>query len=275
MKNVGIIVKDSPDAKRSAKKISTALRKHGARPLHDPGQFANAELLIAVGGDGTLLHAARVAGPLGLPLLGINLGRLGFLSEVDLDSALRSLPRILKGHYQEDRRMMIEARVVRKKRTIAHSLALNDFVLGKTGIARLIHVECFTRNSLIASYEADGLIISTPTGSTAHALSAGGPLLYPHLEVVSLTAIAPHTVGSRPIVLGPDANGEPLELRIVLAETPAGLQCLLTTDGQNTVPLKKGDEIWISQSSHQTNFVRLKPYDFMRVVRKKLGWGRS
>lgn len=275
MENVGFIVKESPEAKRSAKRVAVTLRKYGAKPLFDPKKFAAAELLIAVGGDGTLLNAARIAGPHGLPLLGINLGRLGFLSEVDLEAALRALPKILKGQYVEDRRMMIEARVVRKKKTIAQTLALNDFVLGKTGIARLIHVECFTRNSLIATYEADGLIISTPTGSTAHSLSAGGPLLYPHLEVVSLTAIAPHTVGSRPIVLGPDATNEPLELRIVLSETPAGLQCLLTTDGQNTVPLKKGDEIWITESPHQTIFVRLKPYDFMRVVRQKLGWGRG
>ena len=229
--------------------------------------FKKASFLLAVGGDGTMLRSARLFSSLGLPILGINLGRRGFLTEVGIEEALKVIPKIIAGNYYLDERMMLDVKVKRDKKTIGSSLALNDAVIGKNGIARLIRLEAWHDGNLITTYGSDGLIVSTPTGSTGHNLSAGGPILDSSLSSIILTAICSTSISNRSIVIGSKGT-----LMIKVVSVPKGMDGTLTLDGQTVIKLSPGDEVLITRAGSMTKFVRLKDHNFFSVLKGKLGW---
>ncbi|MFA5097373.1 MAG: NAD(+)/NADH kinase [Candidatus Margulisiibacteriota bacterium] len=258
-----------------------AIRKHTILVLKDQAgllkgvpaspriisSFKKASFLLAVGGDGTMLRSARLFSSLDLPILGINLGRRGFLTEVGIEEVLEVLPKIIAGGYFLDRRMMLDVKVKREKKTISSSLALNDAVIGKNGIARLIRLEAWHNGNLVTTYGSDGLIVSTPTGSTGHNLSAGGPILDSSLKSLILTAICSTSISNRSIVI--DSKGA---LKIKVVSVPKGMDGTLTLDGQTVIKLGTGDEVLITRADSMTKFVRLKHRNFFSVLKGKLGW---
>lgn len=225
-----------------------------------------AECLIVLGGDGTLLNHARRAAPAGIPLLGINTGRIGFLTEVEAPELSFALEKLFHDEYYIDRRMMLEARVYRQGRLVEHSIALNDAVITKGSFARLIFLETFVDEEYVTTYPADGLIIATPTGSTAYSLSAGGPLVSPELELMLVTPICPHSLWVRPLVIGADR-----EVKINVHSQKE--EVMLTMDGQYGFRLEQNDTVTVSRAACQAKFIRLKNRSFFSLLRKKLSEG--
>ena len=230
--------------------------------------FEKAAFIVSIGGDGTMLRCARMFSHLDLPILGINLGRRGFLTEIKISEFKKALAMLFKGKYGVDSRMMLDIEVKRGNRIIASSSALNDMVIGKNGIARIIRLNAFVGGKMMTSYAGDGLIISTPTGSTGHNLAANGPIIDPVLSVFVLTAICPLSITNRPVVVDGDEV-----LKITVEDTPRGIEAMLTVDGQSTIPLKKGDEITVKKAPYNTRFIRTGKYNFFSVLKAKLGWG--
>ncbi|MFQ5514626.1 MAG: NAD(+)/NADH kinase [Myxococcota bacterium] len=224
------------------------------------------DLLVVLGGDGTVLAAARAIGERDVAILGINLGQLGFLADIardDLESALAS---VLSGRYCIQERARLQVTHDRVAGGCERDLVLNDAVITKgSALARLIELEARVDERLIASYRSDGLILSTPTGSTAYNLSAGGPLVDPRLPALILSPICPHTLTQRPLVL-PDSLR--VEVRLHSRE-----DATLTLDGQIGVPLRCGDRLQVTRSAHPLRFVTLSPHDPFATLRGKLGWG--
>jgi NAD+ kinase len=225
-----------------------------------------AECLIVLGGDGTLLNHARRAAPAGIPLLGINTGRIGFLTEVEAPELSFALEKLFHDEYYIDRRMMLEARVYRQGRLVEHSIALNDAVITKGSFARLIFLETFVDEEYVTTYPADGLIIATPTGSTAYSLSAGGPLVSPELELMLVTPICPHSLWVRPLVIGADR-----EVKINVHSQKE--EVMLTMDGQYGFRLEQNDTVTVSRAGCKAKNIRLKNRSFFSLLRKKLSEG--
>jgi NAD+ kinase len=211
------------------------------------------------------LSVARLVGSLGVPILGVNLGSLGFITELNRDELEDNIDMIFNDDCCFEERIMLLADVFRQgKRMIRHN-ALNDVVLNKSALARMFEFDMSIDRQYVSTFRADGLIVSTPTGSTAHSLSAGGPILYPTLESFLLTLICPHTLTSRPIVL-PD--GFTLEVKII-----NGDDVNLTLDGQAGYPLKVKDRIRIKKADYKTKFIVLHDRDYFQILRTKLKWG--
>jgi NAD+ kinase len=240
----------------------------GAHPA-EPAQLGReADLIVVLGGDGTFLGAARMMGERETPILGINLGGLGFLTEITTDEARDALSRVIEGDYEVDRRITLEAAVVRGPKSGGQEenfRALNDVVIVKRAFGRMLDVNVVADHKPFCSYRADGLIIATPTGSTAHALSAGGPIVFPSLRVVVLAAICPHTLSNRPVVL-PDSFE--LEMRIKTDDHGA----LLTCDGQESAHLDQTDVVRIKRGKHIVTMVR-SAHPYFEIWRDKLRWG--
>jgi NAD+ kinase len=226
----------------------------------------NLDCIIALGGDGTLLSTARAASQTGIPLLGVNLGHLGFLTEIELPDLYPSLEKLVAGEYRVEERMMLEARVNRRGKVAADFLGLNDAVVTKGPLSRIIKLDTFVGDEFIGTYPADGIIVSTPTGSTAYSLSAGGPIVTPELQLIMLTPICPHTLSSRPMVVSSEAV-----VRIVLKSEQA--QGMLTIDGQAGFLLARDDEIVVRKAAHPARLIRLKGRSFFEVLREKLREG--
>lgn len=224
------------------------------------------EVLVVLGGDGTLLRSARKAAPRGIPLLGVNLGHLGFLTEVDLPELFPSLERLLSGKYTIEERMMLEARVIRGGSVVEQIIGLNDAVITKGAFARLIFLETYVNDDFVTTYPADGLIVATPTGSTAYSLSAGGPLVTPELDLMVVTPICPHSLWARPLVI--DAGSA---VRVVVRSEKG--EVMLTVDGQQGYRLRLGDTVSICRSAHRARLIRLKKRSFFYLLRQKLGEG--
>ncbi|MGQ9824438.1 MAG: NAD(+)/NADH kinase, partial [Desulfotomaculales bacterium] len=223
-----------------------------------------ADCLVVVGGDGTLLGSARKAAPQGIPILGVNIGRIGFLTEIDAPDLFSALDRLLAGEYRIDARMMLEARVYRQGKCIEQSIALNDAVVTKGAFARLIFLETFVGDEYVATYPADGLIVATPTGSTAYSLSAGGPLVSPEVDLMLVTPICPHSLWARPLVIKADRK-----VRINVNSQKE--EVMLTMDGQHGFRLEERDVVVVTRSSFQARFIRIKNKSFYYLLRKKLG----
>jgi len=240
----------------------------GARPA-EPAQLGrDADLVVVLGGDGTFLGAARMMGERETPILGINLGGLGFLTEITIDEARNALSRVIDGDYEVDRRITLEAVVARARENGGqkeHFRALNDVVIVKRAFGRMLDVTVAADHKPFCAYRADGLIVATPTGSTAHALSAGGPIVFPSLRVVVLAAICPHTLSHRPVVL-PDSFE--LEMRVESDDHGA----LLTCDGQESAHLDQTDIIYIRRGKHVVALVR-SAHPYFEIWRDKLRWG--
>lgn len=240
----------------------------GARTV-EPAELArHADLLVVLGGDGTLLGVARLVGERETPILGINLGGLGFLTEITTDEAQNTLARIVAGDYEVDRRITLEAIVERESerdRPVEHFRALNDVVIVKRALGRMLDLHVVADHKPFCSYRADGLIVATPTGSTAYALSAGGPIVFPNLRVIVLAPICPHTLSNRPVVL-PDSFE--LELRVKSDDHGATLTC----DGQESARLGPTDVIRIRRGKHAVALIR-SAHPYFEIWRDKLHWG--
>ncbi len=227
---------------------------------------AAVDLLIVLGGDGTLLSVGRLVINRNIPILGVNLGTLGFLAEVSIREMYPALERILRGEYAIDHRMMLKARVYRQGSCIGDYRVLNDVVVNKGALARIISLEVVVDGSYLTTFQADGLILSTPTGSTAYSLSAGGPIIYPSLSSILLTPICPHTLTNRPIILPVNSI-----LEITLKNDQRDV--LLTLDGQVGSSFLKDDVAVIQQSEYTVPFIKSPFKDYFEVLRTKLKWG--
>ena len=238
----------------------------GGRVADKATMVRTADLVVVLGGDGTLLSVARLAGPREVRILGINLGGLGFLTEVSTEQAPAALDRVFAGDYQLDRRTTLAVRVLRAGREAAASQVLNDAVINKSALARIIDLHTTVDGEYLCVYKADGLIVATPTGSTAYSLSAGGPLVGPGVAVMLLAPICPHQLTLRPLVLA-DTSLVRVQLQAPDQEV------FLTLDGQEGIPLVDGDTIEVARSPHTVALVRTVPRTILGVLRDKLHWG--
>jgi NAD+ kinase len=224
------------------------------------------EMVIVLGGDGTMLGAARLVSEKGIPILGINLGGLGFITEVHKEEIYEALESILNDECPTEERMMLTAELVRRGKSQGKHSALNDIVVNKGALATMLDLECRVNDVYVTHFKTDGLIVSTPTGSTAYSLSSGGPILYPTLNNIVLTPICPHTLTNRPIVLPDD-----VEVSIMLQS--ASESVLLTYDGQVAEQVLEGDEVIVKKSPHVTKLLMPCGRDHFQVLRTKLKWG--
>ena len=281
--SVTVIAKrGAKDARAAAHRCARFLEERGVAVTFDPetarslgrrrdaripgGAKAPSDLYVVIGGDGTLLMAARSLAARPRPILGINLGGLGFLTETGPDEMEEALAGILAGRYALDRRIGLEVSVVRGGRTIMRQVTLNDAVINKGALARIIELRLSIDRDPVTTYKSDGLIISTPTGSTAYSLSAGGPIVHPHLKAFVITPICPHTLSMRPLVV-PDGSIADVSLRTGDSEV------YLTLDGQVGRPLKLKDRVRVRRSPGPVLMVRSPRKSYFEVLRRKLHWG--
>jgi len=225
-----------------------------------------ADCLVVLGGDGTLLNTARVFAPAGIPILGVNLGKLGFLTEIEIPELFWGLSRFLSGQYRLDERMMLKAKVFRGGRFVEEFLALNEAVITKGVLARMIRLSVYIDETYVDTYLADGLILATPTGSTAYSLSAGGPLVTPNINTLVMTPICPHTLYMRSLLL-------PEEGKVKVFVEADHNETMLTIDGQYGYTLQAEDEIVVTKADCATKLVRLSNRNFYEVLHQKLKGG--
>lgn len=225
------------------------------------------DLAVVVGGDGTLLTAARSLTDAGVPIMGVNLGRLGFLVDISPDTVIERLDDVLEGRYTEEQRFLVQAEVVRNDRVIQTSVAFNDVVMRIKNVVRMIEFETWIDGTFVNIQRADGVVVSTPTGSTAYALSGGGPILHPALEALLLLPICPHTLSSRPIVVD---SGSRIEIGICAGVREIGQ---VVSDGQNNIDVAAGDILRIQRKDHRIRLLHPVDYDYYSILREKLRWG--
>ncbi len=270
--------KDKPEAAELAARIRerySSLEVLGDRLLahtlgwarvDDRELAARAELVVVLGGDGTLIHAARLLDGRPTPLLGINLGSLGFMTEIPVEELFPTLDEVLAGRFKVDSRMKLSCRLVREGRVMVEDEILNDVVINKGALARIADHEVSVDGVPIATYKADGVILATPTGSTAYSLSAGGPIVHPSVDCTVLTPICSHALTHRPIVVPADRTIR-ISLRTETADT------FLTLDGQTGHSLQCGDSIEVVRSPNRVNLVRNTRVGYFSILRQKLHWG--
>lgn len=227
-----------------------------------------AEMVISLGGDGTLLAAARFFETKEIPILGINLGRLGFLTEFSYDQAIQDMGKILDGKFNTSKRMRLQATLKRKKSTENFTI-LNDAVIAKGGKSRTIEVNIKVNGEYMSRYHADGVIFSTPTGSTAYNLSSDGPIIYPTSEAMIVNPICPHTIAIRPVILPED---DEIECEILNADIYMHEEVYLTLDGQVPVLLEMGDKVIVKKSIYPVYIISNENHSFYTILRSKLGW---
>jgi NAD+ kinase len=270
--------KDKPEAAEFAARIRerySSLEVLGDRLLahtlgwarvDDRDLAARAELVVVLGGDGTLIHAARLLDGRPTPLLGINLGSLGFMTEIPVEELFPTMDEVLAGRFKVDSRMKLSCRLIREGRVIVEDEILNDVVINKGALARIADHEVSVDGVPIATYKADGVILATPTGSTAYSLSAGGPIVHPSVDCTVLTPICSHALTHRPIVVPADRTIR-ISLRTETADT------FLTLDGQTGHSLQCGDSIEVVRSPNRVNLVRNTRVGYFSILRQKLHWG--
>lgn len=241
----------------------------GVRRVPERDLVDTAELVIAVGGDGTLLYAARLLGDADVPLLGINRGRLGFLADISATEMLERLDDVLDGRYQRDVRRTITARLVTPGQPDRVEVALNDVVLQKRGTGRMLDFESAIDGLFVNAHGGDGLVVATATGSTAYALSCGGPILTPDIDAIVIAPISPHTLSDRPLVIGGSSH---VEVRLV-AHAP--VQAEVTCDGVVLGDLSADGRLHIEPSARRVTLLHPEGYNYFRILRSKLHWGRG
>ncbi len=225
------------------------------------------DLGIVIGGDGTMLHVARALAQRAVPVVGVNMGRLGFLTDISLNEMYEDIGRILDGEYKTEQRMMIRIDVTRGDEGLFSANAFNDMVIGKGELERLIEVKTFVDGEFVTSVRADGIIVTTPTGSTAYALSAGGPILHPQLEAITVVPICPHTLSHRPIALRDSSVIDFTLIDICSRYTHVSL------DGQIVYHLDGDEKIRVRRADEMVTLVRTLEHDHYTALRSKLGWG--
>jgi NAD+ kinase len=231
-----------------------------------PELASKSDLLVVLGGDGTMLNAARLVEENGVPILGVNMGGLGFLTESTIDELYPTLERVFANEYYLEERMMLRARIHRHGEHVAHSTVLNDIVVSKGTLSRMVEIQISVDGRLVTSLRGDGLIVSTPTGSTAYSLSAGGPITHPSVEGLLLTPICPHTLTHRPLLIP-----SKVDLEVTLTSRDEG--AMATFDGQVGIAMSQGDTVMIRESEHRTRLVRFHDRTYYDVLRMKLKWG--
>lgn len=242
-----------------------AIEGYPVRPLCEIGALA--ELVIVMGGDGTMLSIARNLVDFHVPIIGVNQGHLGFLADVSLDTMFATLDEMLSGDYVAEDRILLEASVERADDVLMATYAFNDVVVSKSTTGRLIEFEVYIDNQFVYSQRADGLVVSTPTGSTAYALSAGGPILHPTLEAVAMVPICPHTLSARPIAVNSRAE---IEINLIQA-TDARVHF----DGQRHADLLIGDRVVIRRARHSVRLLHPAGHNYYDTLRQKLHWGEK
>ena len=242
--------------------LSTGITEHGALEPAELGR--RCDLAVVLGGDGTMLGIARQLARFGLPLVGINQGRLGFITDVSVGQFAEVLAPMIGGDYEVEHRSMLEGFVSRDGETIFEAVALNDVVVSRSHTASMVELKIDIGDEFMANFRADGLILASPTGSTAYALSAGGPILHPSIAGWVMAPIAPHTLSNRPIVL-PDISD-------VTIEIVAGREVSVNFDMQSLTSLLPGDRIVVRRSQHQVHFLHPRGWSYYATLRKKLHW---
>ncbi len=281
-KSIGILTKPKfPEVKATLQTVVRWLRDRNIRAILDTTsagllgeqggiqktQLAQeADVLLVLGGDGTMLNAARLAGERGIPILGVNMGGLGFLTEVRLEHLYPSLERVFANDYVIDERLMLKTHVHRHGETVAKGVVLNDVVVSKGTLARMIELRIDIQGQFVTNLRGDGLIVSSPTGSTAYSLSAGGPIVNPSVPSLMLTPICPHTLTHRPLIVPANA-----EIDITLTSKDDGATA--TLDGQVGVAISHGDTIEVKVSEQRTKLIRFPETRYYEVLREKLHWG--
>jgi NAD+ kinase len=260
----GLVLVGGPEIERERIEHETGCAVEGVELA---GLAASVDLLLVLGGDGTMISAARLVGARHVPVLGINYGNLGYLAEFRMEEMFPALEYILAGDYRLEHREMLAVELFRGEERLMRSRVLNDVVINKSALARIIEIEAYLNGQFVNSFRADGLIVSTPTGSTAYNLSAGGPVIYPSMNAVVITPICPFTLSNRPIVVPNDAL---IELRL---QTPDE-EVVLTLDGQVGRPLMAGDRVLIGKSETTFDIVTPTNRNYFDVLRDKLRWGR-
>jgi len=284
MKRIGIIVKpESPDAQALLRELAPWLRAQGKEPMLDPpaaalaGETASyptkdlatlADMLVVLGGDGTMLAAARLVEGRPIPILGVNAGGLGFLTAVTREEAFTALERVFSKSFSEEERLMLRARVIRRGEEAMGASALNDAVISKGALSHMVQMEISINGQFVTRLRGDGLIVSTPTGSTAYSMAAGGPILNPSVHALILTPICPHTLTNRPIVVPQDVC-----LEVVLVSKDQG--AAVTFDGQVGMALQPGDTVEIRASNNKTRLIRFPDRSYYEMLSQKLKWGES
>lgn len=289
IKRVGIVLKPhQPDAFKTMCELARWLAERGIALLGGPEiertgieqqtgctveevepekLAANVDLVLVLGGDGTMIAAARLMGDAEVPVLGVNYGGLGYLAEFRIEELYTALESILSGNYRLDKRVMLAIELLRGDEHVIRNRVLNDVVINKSALARIIEIEAYLNQQFVNSFRADGLIVSTPTGSTAYNLSAGGPVIYPSMNAVVITPICPFTLSNRPIVVPDNAV---IELCLKTEQQDVAL----TLDGQVGFPLKVEDRVVIRKSQTTFNLVQPMNRNYFDVLRDKLRWGR-
>ncbi|MGH9832904.1 MAG: NAD(+)/NADH kinase [Blastocatellia bacterium] len=224
------------------------------------------DLIVVLGGDGTMLGAARLVGARQIPVLGVNFGWLGYLTEFTLEEMFPALEDVRAGNFFVEPRMMIDVELKRGDEIVAAHRALNDAVVNKAAPARMIELECYINGMFVNGFRADGMIVATPTGSTAYSLSAGGPIVHPSMSAILLTPICPHMLSNRPVIV-------PGESVVELIFKRAEEELMLTIDGQSSISLLPDDRITLRRSSTKFNLVRPTNRNYFEVLRTKLKWG--
>ena len=285
MKTVAIMSKPSqPELERVAPEVVDWLQRHAYEVLIDQetgsylpshAAFPRAELaarkpefVLVLGGDGTLLAAARALAEAKIPVLGVNLGTLGFLTEVSLSELYPTLEALVEKRCAVEVRSMLHCHLMRSGKRIAHFDALNDAVIHKAAMARILEVEIQVDDRFVANYRADGLIVATPTGSTAYSLAAGGPVVSPEVSALIITPISPHMLTHRPVVVKDSRT-----VKIVVISTAE--EAFLTVDGQVGIPVVEGDHITCKKSAREVRLLRHADRTFFDVLRMKLKWGEG
>ncbi len=248
------------------KRIGELMPGHGLDTCKQKEMGDLCDLVIVVGGDGSLLGAARVLSRFDVPVLGVNRGQLGFLTDISPKNFEEKFAEILEGKYTEEERFLLKIVVRRDGEIVGEADALNDMVLHPGKATRMIEFDLFVEGSYVYTQRSDGLIVATPTGSTAYSLSGGGPIMHPKLDALVLVPMFPHTLSSRPIVV--DGNSD---LRLIISEDNETYP-IVSCDGQVSINLAPGDVIHISKHQHKLKLIHPEGYDFYRTCREKLGW---
>jgi NAD+ kinase len=255
--------------------IHVAYDQETASSLAEPSEgrsreqvAAASDLLLVLGGDGTLLAAARVAAPRGIPILPINMGSLGFLTSFMLEELYPALEDILAGRLTISERVMLHAELQRGDKILDKQTVLNEVVINKGALARMIELELSIDQDFVCRYRADGLIVASPTGSTAYSLSAGGPIVHPSVESFIITPICPHTLSDRPVVVG--------DTSIIEVKLSAGTESVfLTLDGQKGIPLQATDRVRVSRAQQLLKLIQTPNKSYFEILRNKLKWGEA
>jgi NAD+ kinase len=231
----------------------------------DEGRLSETELLVTLGGDGTILTASHIAAPRGIPILGVHMGQFGFIAETHPGELFSHLDDILEGRMDIEDRMMVRGEVVRQGESVFQAIGLNDVVLNKGSRTRMLHLLTAFTGGDIAEYAADGVVVATPTGSTAYALSAGGPLVEPTVQALLVAPICPHSLAARPLVI-------PADEAVSITVDSQGGEVLFSADGVSIFPIESGDRIDVRRAEFSTRIVTLGHASFYRKVRKRLLW---